>query len=53
MDESKREAILKDNIDNSGIALFETAMAWFWSDRRVNKHVTIGMEHLEALEKGQ
>ncbi|AEX22128.1 LpxL/LpxP family Kdo(2)-lipid IV(A) lauroyl/palmitoleoyl acyltransferase [Vibrio sp. EJY3] len=52
MDESKREAILKANIDNSGIALFETAMAWFWSDRRVNKHVTIkGMEHLEALEK--
>ncbi|MEF1163805.1 LpxL/LpxP family Kdo(2)-lipid IV(A) lauroyl/palmitoleoyl acyltransferase, partial [Vibrio parahaemolyticus] len=48
----QREAILKDNIDNSGIALFETAMAWFWSDKRVSKHVTIkGMEHLEALEK--
>ena len=48
----QREAILKDNIDNTGIALFETAMAWFWSDKRVNKHVTIkGMEHLEALEK--
>lgn len=27
-------------------------MAWFWSDKRVSKHVTIkGMEHLEALEK--
>lgn len=52
MGESQREAILKDNIDNSGIALFETAMAWFWSDKRVSKHVTIkGMEHLEALEK--
>ncbi len=52
MDASEREAIAKSNIDNSGIALFETAMAWFWSDRRVNKHVTIkGMEHVEALEK--
>lgn len=51
MNASKREEIVKANIDNSGIALFETAMAWFWSDNRVNKHVTIkGMEHLEALE---
>ncbi|MEL7326435.1 MAG: LpxL/LpxP family Kdo(2)-lipid IV(A) lauroyl/palmitoleoyl acyltransferase [Pseudomonadota bacterium] len=52
MSQQEREAILKDNIDNAGIALFETAMAWFWSDRRVGKHVTIeGMEHIEALEK--
>lgn len=52
MEKCQREAILKDNIDNTGIALFEAAMAWFWSDKRVNKHVTIkGMEHLEALEK--
>ncbi len=52
MDEAEREAIVKSNIDNTGIALFETAMAWFWPDRRVNKHVTIkGMEHVEALEK--
>ncbi len=52
MGQQEREAILKDNIDNAGIALFETAMAWFWSDRRVSKHVTIeGMEHIEALEK--
>ncbi|WP_423839590.1 LpxL/LpxP family Kdo(2)-lipid IV(A) lauroyl/palmitoleoyl acyltransferase [Vibrio mytili] len=52
MDEVRREAILKANIDNTGIALFETAMAWFWSDNRVNSQVTIkGMEHIEALEK--
>ncbi|HDM8198826.1 TPA: LpxL/LpxP family Kdo(2)-lipid IV(A) lauroyl/palmitoleoyl acyltransferase [Vibrio harveyi] len=52
MSEQERDAILKDNIDNAGIALFETAMAWFWSDKRVNKHVTIeGMEHIEALEE--
>lgn len=52
MSEAEREAIAIENIDNTGIALFETAMAWFWSDERVNKHVTIkGMEHLEELEK--
>ncbi len=52
MEANEREAIFNANIDNSGIALFETAMAWFWSDKRVNKHVTIkGMEHLETLEQ--
>ena len=52
MPQAERDAIVKDNIDNTGIALFETALAWFWSDRRVNKHVTIkGMEHIEALEQ--
>lgn len=46
------ESITKENIDNTGIALFETAMAWFWSDKRVNKHVDIvGMEHIQALEQ--
>lgn len=52
MAENERDAILNANIENSGIALFETAMAWFWSDKRVNRHVTIkGMEHIQALEK--
>ncbi|HAS6641282.1 LpxL/LpxP family Kdo(2)-lipid IV(A) lauroyl/palmitoleoyl acyltransferase (plasmid) [Vibrio parahaemolyticus] len=46
------ESVTKENIDNTGIALFETAMAWFWSDKRVNKHVDIiGMEHIQALEQ--
>lgn len=52
MKTSQRDAILKENVDNTGIALFETAMAWFGSDKRVSKRVTIkGMEHLAALER--
>ncbi|MCG3884453.1 LpxL/LpxP family Kdo(2)-lipid IV(A) lauroyl/palmitoleoyl acyltransferase [Photobacterium leiognathi] len=50
--EVERETLIKENIDNTGIALFETGMAWFWSDRRVNKHVTIeGLDYLNELEK--
>ena len=52
MSEDEKERLTVENIENTGIALFETAMAWFWSDKRVNKHVTIiGMEQLEELEK--
>ncbi|MGF1687370.1 LpxL/LpxP family Kdo(2)-lipid IV(A) lauroyl/palmitoleoyl acyltransferase [Photobacterium japonica] len=52
MSTAEREAIIKQNIDNAGLALFETAMAWFWSDARVNRHVRIeGMEYMEQLER--
>lgn len=52
MSVSERESLVKKNIDNSGLALFETGMAWFWSDARVSRHVTIkGMEHMEQLER--
>ncbi|MCD9528995.1 LpxL/LpxP family Kdo(2)-lipid IV(A) lauroyl/palmitoleoyl acyltransferase [Photobacterium carnosum] len=52
MSASERESLLKENIDNTGLALFETGMAWFWSDARVCRHVTIkGMEHMEQLER--
>lgn len=52
MTTSERDRLVKENIDNSGLALFETGMAWFWSDERVCRHVTIkGMEHMEQLER--
>ncbi|MGF1910829.1 LpxL/LpxP family Kdo(2)-lipid IV(A) lauroyl/palmitoleoyl acyltransferase [Vibrio kasasachensis] len=52
MSEQEKNRLTVENIENTGIALFETAMAWFWSDKRVNKHVTIvGMEQLDELEK--
>ncbi|PSW13467.1 lipid A biosynthesis lauroyl acyltransferase [Photobacterium rosenbergii] len=51
MTKERREQIIKANIDNTGLALFETGMAWFWSDARVKRHVRIeGMEHIEQLE---
>ncbi|HIF9062360.1 TPA: LpxL/LpxP family Kdo(2)-lipid IV(A) lauroyl/palmitoleoyl acyltransferase [Photobacterium damselae] len=52
MDTNEREELIKQNIDNSGLALFETGMAWFWPDLRVERHVDIeGLEYLEQLER--
>ncbi|WP_199438601.1 LpxL/LpxP family Kdo(2)-lipid IV(A) lauroyl/palmitoleoyl acyltransferase [Vibrio owensii] len=46
-----RKWLVKKNIDNTGLALFETANAWFWPDWRVKQHVTIeGLEGLLDLE---
>ncbi|KHT64519.1 lipid A biosynthesis lauroyl acyltransferase [Photobacterium gaetbulicola] len=48
----EREKLVRANIDNTGLALFETGMAWFWSDSRVKRHVRIeGMEYIEQLER--
>ena len=43
------------NFENSGIALFEMGMAWFWPSWRVRRLIKItGAEHLQqAREKGQ
>ncbi|PSW06055.1 LpxL/LpxP family Kdo(2)-lipid IV(A) lauroyl/palmitoleoyl acyltransferase [Photobacterium lipolyticum] len=52
MPDGERDELIKKNIDNTGLALFETGMAWFWPDFRVNRHVTIeGMEHMTKLDQ--
>ncbi|MGF1760927.1 LpxL/LpxP family Kdo(2)-lipid IV(A) lauroyl/palmitoleoyl acyltransferase [Photobacterium sagamiensis] len=52
MSDGERDTLIKKNIDNTGLALFETGMAWFWPDIRVNRHVTIeGMEHMKKLDQ--
>lgn len=51
MSQEERDEMVKKNIDNTGLALFETGMAWFWPDIRVRRHVTYeGMEHIRQLE---
>ncbi|WP_028767386.1 LpxL/LpxP family Kdo(2)-lipid IV(A) lauroyl/palmitoleoyl acyltransferase [Shewanella fidelis] len=51
MPAAEREQLIKQNIENTGLALFETGMAWFWSDARVAKHTKIvGMEHVKKLK---
>lgn len=51
MSELERKRLVKLNIENTGLALFETGMAWFWPDARVAKHVTVeGMEHIDKLK---
>ena len=42
------EAILQANLRSTGMAIIETGMAWFWSDRRIKKWSKIeGLEYLK------
>lgn len=45
------EQILCENRDSVGMAIIETGMAWFWSDKRILKWSKIeGLEHLKQPE---
>jgi len=48
--EDKIEQMIKSNFDQLGRAVLDTAAAWFWSDKRVKKHMAEveGLEHLQA-----
>ena len=52
---SEREQLLDDHFDSLGIALIETALAWWGSSRRLKGLLTInGLGHLEdALRQGR
>ncbi|MGS0681773.1 LpxL/LpxP family Kdo(2)-lipid IV(A) lauroyl/palmitoleoyl acyltransferase [Shewanella sp. 125m-7] len=51
MGDAERDNLIKLNIENTGLALFETGMAWFWSDARIARHMTVvGMEHIDKLK---
>jgi len=44
-------ALLKENFFSTTMALFESAMSWFWPRRRLEKlFVLEGFEHIEAAE---
>ena len=49
------DALVKENIKRTGMALFETAMGWWWPSWRVRRAIEIeGYEHVEAaLERGK
>lgn len=52
MNKQERERILKKNFENTGIALFETGMGWWWPDWRVKRKFTVtGLEHIENAKK--
>ncbi|MDF7666742.1 LpxL/LpxP family Kdo(2)-lipid IV(A) lauroyl/palmitoleoyl acyltransferase [Orbaceae bacterium ESL0727] len=38
---AQRDRLLRDNFISTGLAIFETGMAWFWSDKRLKKHSSI------------
>jgi KDO2-lipid IV(A) lauroyltransferase len=44
------DRVFQMNIDRTGMALFETAMGWWWPDWRVKKHITFqGFEHIDNI----
>ena len=52
MSEKERIRTLKKNFENTGIALFETGMGWWWPDWRVKRKIkVVGLEHLEKAKQ--
>lgn len=52
MSQQERTLILKKNFENTGIALFETGMGWWWPDWRVKRKTkVVGLEHLEKAHQ--
>ncbi len=48
----ERTRVLKKNFENTGIALFETGMGWWWPDWRVRRKTkVVGLEHLEKAQQ--
>ncbi|WP_386692889.1 MULTISPECIES: Kdo(2)-lipid IV(A) acyltransferase [unclassified Lonepinella] len=52
MSVQERSEILQANMQNVGMAVIETGMAWFWSDRRIKKWSKAeGVEYLKECAK--
>lgn len=52
MPESERQLIATENFKNTGFALFEMGIAWFWPNWRIKKHIIFNnSEELLALEQ--
>ena len=48
----EKENIVQENFKNTGLAIIEMGMAWFWPDWRVRRHVSIiGKEKILEQEK--
>ncbi|MCL1090682.1 LpxL/LpxP family Kdo(2)-lipid IV(A) lauroyl/palmitoleoyl acyltransferase [Shewanella profunda] len=48
MPEAERENLLKRNFEETGKAVFDTINAWWWSDEKVQQHMSIkGKEHVQ------
>jgi KDO2-lipid IV(A) lauroyltransferase len=52
MPDTERQVMLKRNFENTGIALLETGMGWWWPNWRVKRKTkVIGLEHIEKAQK--
>ena len=55
MDKTARDALVLQNFEAAGMAMFEASMGWWWPDWRVQKlGKVVGYEHIQAiLAKGK
>ncbi|WDE00242.1 LpxL/LpxP family Kdo(2)-lipid IV(A) lauroyl/palmitoleoyl acyltransferase [Thalassomonas actiniarum] len=52
MSEAEQLSMLKKNFENTGIALLETGMGWWWPDWRVKRKVKVkGLEHIKTAQE--
>jgi len=52
LSETERETLLNANMQSMAMALFETGMAWFWTQNRLRKRFNIeGLEHLQREDE--
>jgi len=52
MSANERQHMLKRNFENTGIALLETGMGWWWPNWRVKRKVTFkGLEHVRKAQQ--
>ncbi|EIJ70614.1 Kdo(2)-lipid IV(A) acyltransferase [Pasteurella bettyae] len=48
----KIDFVLQAHLNSVGMAIIETGMAWFWSDKRINKWCKlVGIEHLKQHQQ--
>lgn len=55
MSDVEKSDLLQRNFEETGKAIFDTVNAWWWSDDRIQKHMTIkGKEYIrDTLDSGQ
>lgn len=51
LSENEINKLVREHFANVGMALFETAMAWYWSDKRLKKLVHIDEEQLKKARE--
>ncbi|MFH6951847.1 LpxL/LpxP family Kdo(2)-lipid IV(A) lauroyl/palmitoleoyl acyltransferase [Pseudoalteromonas sp. XMcav1-K] len=56
LDKAAQAKLVKENLENTGIAIFESGMAWWWPQWRAKKHFggITGYHHIEkAISNGK
>ena len=53
LNQKERNKIYKDNIIASGRVIFDTGIAWFWSNKRIQKNIPYEINGLENLLQKQ